>query len=106
MYVSPFPDVRSRVWPVSLNGGRYPLWARNGRELFYRGGDQWVTVALYAADSVFTVEDREQLFDPGSPENSRFRDWDFCSSGARFIMVSPDLARARAILVQNLFSEL
>lgn len=63
-------------------------------------------VATYSADSIFTVEDREQLFDPGSPENSRFRDWDFCSSGARFIMVSPDLARTRAILVQNLFSEL
>lgn len=60
VYVSPFPDVNSRPFRVSTDGGRYPLWARNGRELFYRGGGRWVTVVTYSADSVFTVENRER----------------------------------------------
>jgi serine/threonine-protein kinase len=35
VYVRPFPDSASRRWLVSTNGGRAPVWARSGRELFY-----------------------------------------------------------------------
>ena len=35
IYVRPFPDVESGRWQVSTGGGTRPLWARNGRELFY-----------------------------------------------------------------------
>jgi serine/threonine-protein kinase len=37
IYVRPFPDVNGGRWQVSTGGGSEPLWARNGRELFYRG---------------------------------------------------------------------
>jgi Tol biopolymer transport system component len=33
--VRPFPRVTDGSWHVSTDGGSRPLWARNGRELFY-----------------------------------------------------------------------
>ncbi|HSF19803.1 MAG TPA: hypothetical protein VLK65_30055 [Vicinamibacteria bacterium] len=35
IYVRPFPNVEDGAWQVSRDGGGRPLWARNGRELFY-----------------------------------------------------------------------
>src|SRR5262249_2356541 len=38
IYVRPFPDVDAGRWPISADGGTRPVWARNGRELFYTTG--------------------------------------------------------------------
>ncbi|MGQ0736812.1 MAG: hypothetical protein ACT4QD_24555 [Acidobacteriota bacterium] len=35
VYVRPFRGLNERRWQVSTNGGREPLWARSGPELFY-----------------------------------------------------------------------
>jgi serine/threonine-protein kinase len=35
VFVRPFPDVNGGKWQVSSGGGSAPLWAHNGRELFY-----------------------------------------------------------------------
>ena len=34
-----FPDVNRAVWQVTRDGGTFPLWSRNGRELFYVAPD-------------------------------------------------------------------
>ena len=39
IYVQPFPNVGGGQRQVSTAGGRQPLWARNGKELFYLGAD-------------------------------------------------------------------
>ena len=39
VYVQPFPAVNRGLWQVSTGGGTQPLWARNGRELFYVAPD-------------------------------------------------------------------
>ena len=39
IYVRPFPEVDRGRWQVSTGGGLRPLWARNGRELFYQAPD-------------------------------------------------------------------
>ena len=36
VYVRPFPNVDDGQWLISPSGGTHPLWASNGRELFYR----------------------------------------------------------------------
>ena len=36
VYVRPYAAPDSGRWKVSANGGRSPLWSRDGRELFYR----------------------------------------------------------------------
>lgn len=35
IWVRPFPNVNDRRWQVSTEGGTHPVWARNGRELFF-----------------------------------------------------------------------
>ncbi len=35
IYVRPFPAIAGGQWQVSTAGGRRPLWARDGQELFY-----------------------------------------------------------------------
>ena len=39
IYVQPFPNVGGGQRQVSTAGGRQPLWARSGKELFYVGSD-------------------------------------------------------------------
>ena len=39
IYVRPFPAVDQGRWQVSTDGGRQPLWARDGRELIYVTSD-------------------------------------------------------------------
>jgi WD40-like Beta Propeller Repeat len=46
IYVRSFPDGRTQ-WPVSTNGGSFPMWSRNGRELFYRSEDNRIMVVTY-----------------------------------------------------------
>ena len=38
VYVTRFPEAVGK-WPVSARGGRFPVWRRDGRELFYRAAD-------------------------------------------------------------------
>jgi Tol biopolymer transport system component len=41
VYVQPFPGLDAR-FPISSSGGAEPVWARDGRRLFYRGnGTMW-----------------------------------------------------------------
>jgi eukaryotic-like serine/threonine-protein kinase len=35
IYVRPFPDVNTRRWQISTEGGTRPEWNKNGREIFY-----------------------------------------------------------------------
>jgi serine/threonine-protein kinase len=109
VYVRPFPDVQSYVRQVSTDGGRYPLWSPNGRELFYRGADGSVMMATYSADPVFTVTDRQRLFDPGFGMDPDDSDWDYSPAGDRFVMRAPIAGGgriSRAILIRNFFTEL
>lgn len=39
VYVQPFPATGGK-WMISTEGGSYPLWAHNGREIFFRNGDK------------------------------------------------------------------
>ena len=49
IYVRPFPNVAGGQWEVSTAGGRMPVWARSGKELFYINGvGALMTVAVEA----------------------------------------------------------
>jgi serine/threonine-protein kinase len=45
VYVRPFPGPGGRAL-VSLNGGREPLWSRDGRTIFYSSGGAYVAAAV------------------------------------------------------------
>jgi Tol biopolymer transport system component len=44
IYVQTFPQ-QGRKWQVSTNGGRLPIWSRDGKELFFVGADRKLMVA-------------------------------------------------------------
>ena len=62
VYVRPFPDVDARRLPVSNDGGKWPLWAPDGRELFYFGAQAVMSVAI-ETEPTFALGTRERLFD-------------------------------------------
>jgi serine/threonine-protein kinase len=111
VFVRPFPSVEDHLWPVSTNGGTEPVWAHNGRELFFRDGEGWMRVATYASDPTFEVLSLESLFDASSfRANTSWHFYDVDQDDQRFLMmrrVPPPPTPAsppRLILIQNFFT--
>ncbi|MGH2436199.1 MAG: hypothetical protein ACRDFA_04305, partial [bacterium] len=48
-YVTTFPDRRGK-WLISTNGGRYPRWRGDGREIFYLEADGRIIAAEVSAE--------------------------------------------------------
>jgi serine/threonine-protein kinase len=109
VYVRPFPAVNDGLWQISASGGRQPLWARNGRELFYLGPAGLMSIPIETKGG----------FQFGQPtvvlEKAADRYWfatagrayDVSPDGQRFLMLKEDpQAAARLLVVQNWFDEL
>ena len=62
VYVRPFPATDEARWPVSTAGGSQPVWANNGRELFYINGDGVLVVAEVTTSGGFAVGRQRELF--------------------------------------------
>ncbi len=102
VYVRPFPDTQSRRWQVSVDGGTEPVWARDGRELFFRGAERYMAVSVETRPT-FSVGGRTPLFPveqflsgAGHPM------YDVHPDGDRFLMLlAGDPEPAPVILVKN-----
>ena len=86
IYVRPFPGPGGK-WQISTDGGEQPVWARNGKELFYRNGDKQMVVDI-TASSTFTAGTPRLLFSgafltQGGPGPN----YDVSTDGQRFLMV-------------------
>ena len=112
--VRPFPNVNSGQWQVSTMGGTRPLWAPDGKELFYissTGALMHVDVALGPSWSATTptMLIREGYFT--MPDDSNGRTYDVTADGTRFLMVrqvtpSEGSIAINLIVIQNWFEEL
>ena len=74
VYVRPFPDVDSGRWQVSTAGGVTPLWAPDGRDLFYLAPGGRMMAVSVQTDATFGAGNPEVLFEgnyffegPGGP---------------------------------------
>jgi len=110
VYVSPFPNTSASRTQVSLNGGEEPLWAPDGRELFYQTLNSELTTArIEAAPPAIRVVSRTPLFSR-APYNRDFAAgtmYDVSADGRRFIMTRMrGEAAERLVLVLNWFAEL
>jgi Tol biopolymer transport system component/tRNA A-37 threonylcarbamoyl transferase component Bud32 len=63
VYVRPFPNTNDGRWQVSLTGGENPVWASDGRSLYFTRGDGWLVEARLEAGPSFGIASREPLFD-------------------------------------------
>ena len=109
VYVQPFPGP-GEPRQVSTDGGTEPVWARNGRELFFRQGEKMMAVDV-ALTPGFTASRPRLLFE-GRYEVSFLvtgqRFYDVSPDGQRFLMVKSDTPTAprQLHLVVNWFEEL
>lgn len=90
MIVQSFPDSSLGKWQISSNTGRFPRWRRDGRELYYRDGDQRLLAVSVTDDGTFTVGKSTVLSElPVAPLNvgSSFP-YDVTANGQRFIVAS------------------
>ena len=91
IYVRPFPDVGGGQWQISTMGGEEPLWARDGRELFYRGPDGAVMRVPIDADKAWKAGTPAQVLRAGYYEGDSVtllqRTYDISPDGRRFVMI-------------------
>ena len=113
VYIRPFPNTDAGRWQVSTAGGFAPLWAPDGRELFYVTPQREMMVVPVGAGAAPQLGARRRLFTlandiyGGAAEN--YTPHDIHPDGSRFIMMkrvrgfSPN---ARIVVVENLAAEL
>ena len=109
VYVRPFPAVSEGLWQISSGGGTHPLWAPNGRELFYISPAGLMRVPT-ELDRTFQFG-RANVVLKGASEtywlSTAGRAYDISPDGARFLMLKEEQeAAARIHVVQNWFREL
>ena len=113
VYVRPFPDVDDGKWQVSSDGGTWPLWAPDGRELFYLGPQDMMSVAIETEPAI-TLGRREPLFDTAPylrPPGLTIRRVAIAPDG-RFLLLKQgggsgvSAAPPSIVVVQNWFEEL
>jgi Tol biopolymer transport system component len=112
VYVRPFPGPGGK-WQVSTGGGLYPMWSRNGKELFYRTEDSKIMVLTYTASGDSFHADKPQLWSPGqfSERGLGNYNFDLHPDGKRFaVLKSPGAEQAAAVnkvsFIFNFFDEL
>jgi eukaryotic-like serine/threonine-protein kinase len=86
IYVRPFPVADERRWPVSVGGGVKPLWARDGRELFYLNDTSLMSVRIETTP-VFSPANPTKLFDGQYFSGITGRTYDVSLDGKRFLMI-------------------
>ena len=103
VYVQPFPVTGAKT-RLSTEGGNTPVWARNGRELFYVNGTTMMVVGI-ATEGRLDVGSPERLFD--ADERLDSNNYDVSPDAERFIMVQSDPSSSTELrLVINWFEEL
>ena len=84
--VQPFPGPGGRV-QVSSDGGTEPLWSRDGKRLFYRGGGL-VMAATVAAGPGFAIATRDSvLVDRFLYAANPHPNWDVMPDGKHFVFL-------------------
>src|SRR5262249_50104110 len=108
--VRPFPGP-GRKLQISTEGGVQPLWAQNGRELFYRNGDKMMVTAVETTP-MFAASKPKLLFRGHYEADIMFnfeRGYDVSPDGQRFLMMKgteQEAAPAQLNVVLNWSDEL
>jgi Tol biopolymer transport system component len=101
IYVRPFPSGAGK-WQLSTNGGSWPRWQRDGRQVFYMapggvGGTallygKLVSVAVSVKESTFQFGVPHELTETGYinlPSSGRYQTFAVSPDGQRFLIPRP-----------------
>jgi hypothetical protein len=106
VYVRAFPGPGGK-WQISNDGGLQPVWARSGREIFYRNGDKMMAVPV-DTESAFQAGRPIQLFERKFALPLLFiAEYDVAPDGEHFVMLQDtEFWPTQIHIVQNWFEEL
>lgn len=89
VYVVPYPVLDGR-YQISTQGGGGPVWAGNGRELFYHRLENGILKMMaveIATEPEFRASLPQQLFEGPYLATTPVKSYDVTSDGQRFLMV-------------------
>ncbi len=108
IYVQAFPGLGGK-WQISTDGGGHAVWARDGRELFYRNGDKMMVVEVTTQPN-FAHGSPKALFEgqffTAEAGNTTY---DVAPDGQHFLMIQPgepEQGVTQINVVQDWFEEL
>ena len=93
---------------ISVDGGTEPVWAPNGRELFYRD-QEWMMAVSVETEPRFEAGKSRPLFEaPFADSEAAYPNFDITPNGQDFIMIQTKVesAASRLLVVTNWFEEL
>jgi Tol biopolymer transport system component len=97
VYVQPYPGPGGRV-QVSTDGGETAVWAADGRELFYRRGDEMMVVPIETKPSL-KVGSPRVLFEGRYVKTGQ--EFDVSPSGDRFYLIQEGPAPTEIRVVED-----
>jgi serine/threonine-protein kinase len=108
VYVRPASGAGGKV-TISHDGGTEPVWAADGREVFYRHGLRLYSAAV-VAEQTFEAQPARVVFE-GAYELDRgsgaaTANYDVTRDGRRFVMIQAPTASTNIVVVLNWFAEL
>jgi eukaryotic-like serine/threonine-protein kinase len=107
VFVQSFPDASRGRWQISSNGGRFPRWRADGRELYYVGRTNRVTAVSVTTDTRFEVGKVQASWEGPlvTANGARFSGtaFDVTTDGQRFVTALPaaSLNPGRLTVVAN-----
>jgi len=111
VYVRAFPD-KGGKWQISNSGGVYPVWSRNGRELFFRTEDNQIMGTGYAVKGDSFVADKPRVWSEKRLANvGNTANYDLAPDGKRIAALMPvetaegQKAQSHVIFLENFFDE-
>ena len=109
VYVQAFPGLGAR-YPVSTGGGLTPIWAPDGRHIYYVANGA-LSVATISATPAFAVLARQPLiegnFDFGNGFGNGLRaNYDVAPDGQHFVLLKSTSTDAPVLVVYNWKAEL
>jgi serine/threonine-protein kinase len=102
-------------WQISSDGGHFPRWSKNGKELFFRAlRESQIMVAKYRVVGNSFQHGRAELWSPGQfTDRGLAANFDVAPDGKQFAVLKvPDTSESteraldKIVLVQNVFEEL
>jgi eukaryotic-like serine/threonine-protein kinase len=103
VYVRPFPSGEGK-WQVSTNGGVFPRWRRDSKELFYMGAvslGKMISVKVNPTGPTFEYGDSTELFDSGyvnfGHTSGVYHTYAVSPDGQRFLIPRPETVGSEEI---------
>jgi len=107
VYVRAFPD-KGGKWQISNGSGVYPMWSRNGHELFFETLDNHIMVAAYTEKGDSFVADKPGAWSekPIGGIVNTIKNFDLAPDGKRIVAIMPvETAEAQKAQNQVIFLE-